>query len=49
MIKGWKLPKPNLILTVIGGAKSYVASNLQQYRFRRGLVRAAQTTGHLSL
>lgn len=41
----WKLPHPNLIISVTGGADKFEVSNTQQKRFKRGIVRTAIKTG----
>ena len=41
----WKLPRPNLIISIIGGRNTFSAAPILQYRIRRGIVRAAQSTG----
>ncbi|XP_062389510.1 transient receptor potential cation channel subfamily M member 2-like [Sardina pilchardus] len=41
----WELPTPNLLISVTGGAKNfYMRTHLKQ-KFRRGLIKVAQTTG----
>uniref|UniRef100_A0A3B3UHT0 Transient receptor potential cation channel, subfamily M, member 2 n=1 Tax=Poecilia latipinna TaxID=48699 RepID=A0A3B3UHT0_9TELE len=41
----WELPRPNLLISVTGGAKNfYLKSNLKK-AFHRGLIKVAQTTG----
>ncbi len=40
----WQIPKPNLLISVTGGAKSFELSKIQKKRFERGLIRAAQST-----
>ena len=45
LIKIWELPRPTLIIAIIGGAIYYNGLMIQQYRFRRALVRTAKSTG----
>ncbi|XP_041921280.1 transient receptor potential cation channel subfamily M member 2-like [Alosa sapidissima] len=43
--KYWKLRPPNLLISVTGGAKNfYMRTHLKQ-KFRRGLIKVAQSTG----
>jgi hypothetical protein len=43
---GWKLPSPQLIISVTGGARLFKLSTPRaRYAFQRGLVAAAVTTG----
>uniref|UniRef100_A0A3B3VZW0 TRPM SLOG domain-containing protein n=1 Tax=Poecilia latipinna TaxID=48699 RepID=A0A3B3VZW0_9TELE len=45
LTKQWKLPPPNLVISVTGGAKNfYLKSHLKKV-FHRGLIKVAQTTG----
>uniref|UniRef100_A0A096M2T3 Uncharacterized protein n=1 Tax=Poecilia formosa TaxID=48698 RepID=A0A096M2T3_POEFO len=45
LTKQWKLPRPNLVISVTGGAKNfYLKSHLKKV-FHRGLIKVAQTTG----
>lgn len=48
LINKLKLQRPNLILSVTGGAESFRASNIQQKRFKRGIIRTAIRTGERS-
>lgn len=41
----WRLGRPNLILSVTGGAQSFECSNTQQRRFKRAIVHTAIKTG----
>ncbi|XP_028971789.2 transient receptor potential cation channel subfamily M member 2 isoform X3 [Esox lucius] len=41
----WKLPPPNLIISVTGGAKNFYMKPQLKAQFRRGLIKVAQTTG----
>ncbi len=41
---GFALPKPNLILSVTGGAKQFSADEDIQTAFKLGLMKAAKTT-----
>lgn len=43
--EGWNLPKPQLILSVTGGAQNFTISNRMKKAFKRGLIKAAATTG----
>ncbi len=43
--EGWNLQKPNLILTVTGGAQKFSLPYLVKKAFKRGLVKAAASTG----
>lgn len=45
MLKRWDLEVPNLVISVTGGAKSFVLKPRLKEVFRRGLVKAAKTTG----
>ena len=47
MLNVWKLPHPNLIISVTGGAEKFEVSNTQQKRFKRGIVRTAIKTGRM--
>ncbi|XP_070540267.1 transient receptor potential cation channel subfamily M member-like 2 [Ptychodera flava] len=40
----WKLPRPNLVISITGGAKNYKLGEQHAEVFSRGLVNAAQTT-----
>ncbi len=44
MKEGWRLPTPDLIISVTGGAKSFIMSARLRKIFQRGLVAAAMTT-----
>ncbi|XP_008402157.1 transient receptor potential cation channel subfamily M member 2-like isoform X2 [Poecilia reticulata] len=45
LTKQWKLPRPNVVISVTGGANNfYLKSNLKK-AFHRGLIKVAQTTG----
>ncbi|CAF4293921.1 unnamed protein product, partial [Rotaria sordida] len=44
MQKGWLLPKPDLIISVTGGAKNFDMSTRLRKIFQSGLVSAAITT-----
>ncbi|XP_068428655.1 transient receptor potential cation channel subfamily M member 2 isoform X7 [Clinocottus analis] len=41
----WKLPPPNLLISVTGGAKNFYLKARLKNMFRRGLIKVAQTTG----
>uniref|UniRef100_A0A8C8LRC5 Transient receptor potential cation channel subfamily M member 2 n=1 Tax=Oncorhynchus tshawytscha TaxID=74940 RepID=A0A8C8LRC5_ONCTS len=41
----WKLPPPNLFISVTGGAKNFYMKPHLTALFRRGLIKVAQTTG----
>ena len=45
MLQRWSLEVPNLVISVTGGAKSFVLKPRLKEVFRRGLVKAAKTTG----
>jgi hypothetical protein len=46
---GWKLPPPQLIISVTGGAKFFkISTPRARYAFQRGLIAAAVTTGQYS-
>lgn len=44
MLKGWNLEIPNLVISVTGGAKSFVLKPRLKEVFRRGLIKAAKST-----
>ncbi|KAL0985692.1 hypothetical protein UPYG_G00160580 [Umbra pygmaea] len=41
----WKLPPPNLLISVTGGAKNFYMKPHLKTLFHRGLIKVAQTTG----
>uniref|UniRef100_A0AAV2J7V9 TRPM SLOG domain-containing protein n=1 Tax=Knipowitschia caucasica TaxID=637954 RepID=A0AAV2J7V9_KNICA len=41
----WKLPPPNLLISVTGGAKNFYLRARLKNMFHRGLIKVAQTTG----
>ncbi|KAK3605984.1 hypothetical protein CHS0354_019664 [Potamilus streckersoni] len=45
MMKVWELEKPNLLISVTGGAKNFIMKPRLRDVFRRGLMKAAQSTG----
>ncbi|EDV22751.1 uncharacterized protein TRIADDRAFT_28218, partial [Trichoplax adhaerens] len=45
LIDHWKLPIPNLIISVTGGAKNFKLNQRDQEIFNRGLIKAGQSTG----
>ncbi|KAK3543297.1 hypothetical protein QTP70_014040 [Hemibagrus guttatus] len=45
MTKYWKLKPPNLLISVTGGAKNFYMKADLKNKFRRGLIKVAQTTG----
>ncbi|XP_039539523.1 transient receptor potential cation channel subfamily M member 2 isoform X2 [Pimephales promelas] len=45
MTEQWKLRPPNLLVSVTGGAKNFNMKNHLKDKFRRGLIKVAQTTG----
>jgi len=47
MKTGWRLPTPDLIISVTGGAKSFDMSARLRKIFQRGLVAAAITTSKI--
>ncbi|XP_074622988.1 transient receptor potential cation channel subfamily M member-like 2 isoform X1 [Acropora palmata] len=44
MLEGWDLEIPNLVISVTGGAKSFVLKPRLKEVFRRGLIKAAKST-----
>ena len=42
---GWNLQRPNLILSVTGGAKKFTLNPRIKKAFKSGFIRAAATTG----
>lgn len=44
MLEGWNLEIPNLVISVTGGAKSFVLKPRLKEVFRRGLIKAAKST-----
>jgi len=47
MMKVWGLEKPNLLISVTGGAKNFQMNKRLKDTFRRGLMKTALTTGKL--
>ncbi|XP_048050691.1 transient receptor potential cation channel subfamily M member 2 isoform X2 [Megalobrama amblycephala] len=45
MTEQWNLRSPNLLISVTGGAKNFYIKNHLKDKFRRGLIKVAQTTG----
>ncbi|KAI4893011.1 hypothetical protein NFI96_027337 [Prochilodus magdalenae] len=45
MTERWKLNPPNLLISVTGGAKNFYMRTHLKDKFRRGLMKVAQTTG----
>uniref|UniRef100_A0AAR2KSS3 TRPM SLOG domain-containing protein n=1 Tax=Pygocentrus nattereri TaxID=42514 RepID=A0AAR2KSS3_PYGNA len=45
MTERWKLNPPNLLISVTGGAKNFYMKTHLKDKFRRGLIKVAQTTG----
>ncbi|XP_076858615.1 transient receptor potential cation channel subfamily M member 2 isoform X2 [Brachyhypopomus gauderio] len=45
MIEYWNLQPPNLLISVTGGAKNFNMKTHLKEKFRRGLIKVAQTTG----
>ena len=45
MIHHWHLDKPNLLISVTGGAKNFTMRARLKEVFRRGLMKAAESTG----
>lgn len=43
--EGWKLQKPQLILSVTGGAQKFNIPQRMKNEFKRGLIKAAVSTG----
>ena len=48
MMNVWGMDKPNLLISVTGGAKNFQMNKRLKETFRRGLMKAAQTTGDLA-
>lgn len=44
MLERWDLEIPNLVISVTGGAKSFVLKPRLKEVFRRGLIKAAKST-----
>ena len=44
MLERWNLEIPNLVISVTGGAKSFVLKPRLKEVFRRGLIKAAKST-----
>ena len=42
---GWNLSRPQLILSVTGGAKKFTMPHRMRKAFKRGLIKAASSTG----
>ena len=49
LLQKWCLPRPNIIISVTGGAGKFDTTNIQQRRFKRGIIRAAEKTGAFRL
>lgn len=47
MMNVWGLDKPNLLISVTGGAKNFQMNKRLKDNFRRGLMNTALTTGGL--
>lgn len=45
LLAEWRARRPNIVITVTGGAKAFTCSKLLKKRFKHGLIRAAQNTG----
>ncbi|XP_032424081.1 transient receptor potential cation channel subfamily M member 2-like isoform X1 [Xiphophorus hellerii] len=45
LTKQWKLPPPNLVISVTGGANNFYLKSHLTKAFHRGLIKVAQTTG----
>ncbi|KAM6985111.1 transient receptor potential cation channel subfamily M member 2 [Aplochiton taeniatus] len=45
MTERWRLPPPNLLISVTGGAKNFYLKAHLKGMFHRGLIKVAQTTG----
>ena len=45
LLEKWCIPRPNIIISVTGGAGKFDATNIQQRRFKRGIIRAAEKAG----
>ena len=42
---GWALNHPQLILSITGGAQNFTIPHRMKYAFKRGLIKAAASTG----
>ena len=47
MLNEWKMERPNLLISVTGGAKGFALKPGLKNVFRDGLVKAAESTGIL--
>ena len=45
LMKRWKLVKPNLVISVTGGAKNFHMKQRLKQVFNQGLMKAAKSTG----
>ena len=45
LVNGWHLKTPNLLISVTGGAKNFTMKPRLKEVFRRGLMKAAESTG----
>ena len=45
MMDVWGLEKPNLLISVTGGAKNFTMKQKLKEEFRRGLMKVARSTG----
>lgn len=45
LLNKWSLPKPKLIMSIMGGTGSFTGSNRQQRRFKRAVITTAIKTG----
>ena len=45
----WKLKKPNLLISVTGGAKNFHMKATLREVFRRGLIKVSRSTGKMSV
>ena len=45
----WGLQKPNLLISVTGGAKNIVMSKKLKDAFKKGLLKTAQTSGIIAI
>jgi transient receptor potential cation channel subfamily M protein 2 len=49
MMDVWGLEKPNLLISVTGGAKNFTMKQKIKEEFRRGLMKVARSTGEFNV
>lgn len=49
MMEVWSMKRPNLLISVTGGAKNFVMRARLKEAFRRGLMKAALSTGSVNM